>query len=667
MKDLNAVPARERITEEKDRGSLRNRILASVGALIVLSLVASALSLYRITEVNRSLDSINRVSVPLGRLLTQMQSDAEVLKRELDRRLGSSHWGDPHWKPKPVPAWITDVLASEVARATELIEREIPGMSPEARKGWRKWVEELDAGYGSLKSEAQRLYLALESKNPDLARDIHTRWGASLEEWTRQLHWGIGEYDRALRLTFSVAEKRVSELRTGLELILIAVVFLSLMLLWLGERALRPLNQLTALAREITRRGLRKEDKSLLPGVSLSRKDEVSQLAREFHNMATALLEREKTVESQNARLQEQNRLLREIGGLNQNILNSIQSILIVTDPEGRITQCNPAAATWLESDPARILSTSIRDWAKLEEISAGIEASEARKISSILVGGRTYSGQVSPLAGAGGAILVLEDMTEELDLQERLRRAENLAAVGRLSAQVAHEVRNPLHSIGLEAEMAAELAAKSGQIQIRQSLQSILASVDRLGKITENYLRLSRLSAGKRIRVDLGEILESALAAYTPSLESEQIRVEWRREQGCNLALIGDPDLLEQALGNLFRNSIQALGNQPGSKWIECLLGNTETGKVWLRVRDSGPGVRPDMIAKLFTPFMTTKAEGTGLGLSFVKQVMEEHGGEIRLLEVPKDEAGACFEIRLPQAPLELATDGRLDATPET
>src|SRR5690606_26096518 len=136
------------------------------------------------------------------------------------------------------------------------------------------------------------------------------------------------------------------------QIILGVVVFLSLFILWLGERALRPLGELSRIARQITRRGLRKEDKARLPNLSLSRTDEVSQLAREFHDMATALLEREKTVESQKSRLEVQNRLLHEMGELNRNILNSIESVLIVTDLEGKITQCNPRAESWLREEP---------------------------------------------------------------------------------------------------------------------------------------------------------------------------------------------------------------------------------------------------------------------------------------------------------------------------
>jgi signal transduction histidine kinase len=248
----------------------------------------------------------------------------------------------------------------------------------------------------------------------------------------------------------------------------------------------------------------------------------------------------------------------------------------------------------------------------------------------------------------AGGAIWVLDDLTEEMDLQERLRRAENMAAVGRMSAQVAHEVRNPLHSIGLEAEMAAEMANRLGNVSLKQSLHSILGSVDRLEKITDNYLKLSKLSAGEKKRVNLGEIIETVLATYAPVCESQKVEVDWKREARADLHIWGDADLLEQALGNLFRNSLQALEGNAGQKKIDILMGNTEGGRVWLRIQDNGPGIPPEVRARLFVPFVTTKAQGTGLGLSFVKRVVEEHVGTLELID---GKAGACFEIGIPCA----------------
>ncbi|MCM2279521.1 MAG: ATP-binding protein [Oligoflexia bacterium] len=671
------MAAETRVESPKTRSSLRQRILALVGGLIVLSLLGSTISLYRITEMNRLLEAINRVSVPLGRIFTQIQSDSDLYRRELERGLGSSHWRDSHWRPRRVPRWISDVLESEVTRVGELVGTDLDWAAPDSRARWQEWAGEVAQGLRALKRQEAELHSALERRDWNAAETSHARWTSAMEEWRRQIQWGALEYERLFHSTFSLAQSRVSELRTGLEMILVVVVALSLLLLWFGERALRPLGELTRVAREITRRGLRKEDKALLPTASLGRSDEVSQLAREFHNMATALLEREKTVETQKRHLLEQNRLLREMGSLNENILDSIQSILIVTDLEGRIAQVNPVAARWLEAQPDKIIGSPLSQWEKLAPLLSGIRQG---RIEATVVGERTYGGQLfrlraeSPAEKAGvevavsegagtserGAILVLEDLTEELDLQERLRRAENLAAIGRLSAQVAHEVRNPLHSIGLEAEVATELAGRLGSPPLKQSLQSILMSVDRLEKITENYLKLSKLSSDRKAPVDLAETLESVLATYASVCEKQGVRVDWKLESGSSFRVLGDRDLLEQVLGNLLRNALQALEGRPGIEEafkeapeeprIAWAMGSAESGSVWLRIEDNGPGIPEELRPRLFTPFVTTRAQGTGLGLSFVKKVLEDHGGAIRCCEREREPGrGAVFELTIP------------------
>ena len=642
--------------------------------MVLLSLMSSVLSLYRITQVNQILEAINHVSVPMGRLLTQMQSDAEVFHRELERSLGYSHWKDPEWKPRPAPKWIESVLENEMLRVKELIQVNSEWAEPEARNHWREWVEKISQELNSLGISATQIYSALDKKDDVAAAEAYSKGMAKIEDWKRQLQWGSAEFERSLRQSFATTESRVAELRTGLEVILVIVVLMTLLFIWLGERALRPLAELTYLAREITRRGLRKADKSLLPSIPISRSDEVSQLAREFHHMATALLEREKTVETQKDRLQEQNQLLREMGELNINILDSIESVLIVTDLQGTVTQCNPGAVRWLENSVDEIRGSQVMKWSKIKQVFQGLfkqeewlkkvrETAETWKVGPVLIEDKIYGGYVIPLrqeqGETHGAILILDDLTEETDLQERLRRAENLAAIGRMSAQVAHEVRNPLHSIGLEAEMAIEMATRLGHLSLRQSLSSILTSVDRLQKITENYLKLSRLSEGQRSPVNVGEVLESVSSTYSPVCEVQGVQIEWRWETHVALTVHADPDLLEQVLGNLFRNSLQALEGysktnyQLGPPTIRWSLGNTETGKLWLRIEDNGPGIHPEIKSRLFTPFVTTRAHGTGLGLSFVKKVLEDHGGSIINLERSAEQGvkqqGACFEVTLP------------------
>jgi signal transduction histidine kinase len=535
-KDM-ASPGLERAFVSGTR--IRSRVLGFVGALIVLSLLASSLSLLQISKVNRTLDSINRVSLPLNKLFGQMQIDVEVFRREAGRGIGSVHWNDSHWMPQPIPSWITEVIEGELERAQSLVDQLPPGATD-----WKKWIHDLAADFGRLKTDGDALSTLLVNRNLAEASKRYPAWNALLEDWGKRLQWGIGLHDQSLRDRFTDSQADVAQLRTGLEMILGVVVCLSLLMLWLGERALRPIDELTRLVRSITERGLQRGDKNSLPELPLHRDDEVSALAREFHRMATQLLEWEKVVHGQKQVLADQNQLLKD-----------------------------------------------------------------------------------------------------KVELQEKLKEIEHLAAVGRLSAQVAHEVRNPLHAIGLEAELALETATAVGNSALKSALQAILASVDRLEKITENYLKLSRMGTGEKKPAELSDLLQNTLATYATAIEKAGVRVDWKREGDRPIEVKVDPTNFEQAIGNLLNNALQA-----GCRQIAFQVGHLESGRAYLRIEDDGSGISGHARAKLFTPFSTTKAQGTGLGLSFVKKVAEESGGEVHFVERTKL-GGAGFEITLPAA----------------
>ncbi len=533
---------------------IRSRVFGFVGALIILSLLTSSLSLLQISKTNRTLDSINRVSLPLNKLFSQMQIDVDVFRREAVRGIGSIHWNDAHWSPQSIPRWITEVIEGELSRAQSLVDR-----LPESATDWKSWIRDLSTDFNRLKTDGDEIAAALARRDLAEASKRYPAWNALLEEWGKKLQWGIALHEQTLRDRFTESQSSVGQLRTGLELILGVVVCLSLLMLWVGERALRPLDELTRLVRSITERGLKRSDKDHLPELQLHRDDEVSALAREFHRMATQLLEWEKVVDGQKRVLADQNLLLKE-----------------------------------------------------------------------------------------------------KVELQEKLKEIEHLAAVGRLSAQVAHEVRNPLHSIGLEAELALETATAVGNSSLRSALQAILASVDRLEKITENYLRLSRMGSGEQSEAELSELLQNTLATYATAIERAGVRVDWNGQSERMVAVLVETTNLEQAIGNLLNNSLQA-----GCTRIEFSLGHYETGRAYIRIEDDGHGIPESGREKLFTPFSTTKAQGTGLGLSFVKKVAEEAGGEVRFLEATKL-GGAGFEIILPSADLDSILSDSAESTHE-
>jgi signal transduction histidine kinase len=240
------------------------------------------------------------------------------------------------------------------------------------------------------------------------------------------------------------------------------------------------------------------------------------------------------------------------------------------------------------------------------------------------------------------------------------LMRAERLATVGRISAQITHEIRNPLNAIGLNAELladeagrleerrapapgpAGEPAAPPGEL--RAIAQAIGREVDRLNAVTEEYLRFARLPRPVLSREDLNEILAGLAEFVRPELSAAGIELSLALAPSLP-AVRADEGQLRAAFLNLLRNSREAM---PGGGTIRVVTRQAGAA-VLAEVRDSGPGIAPDALPRIFDPFFSTKEKGTGLGLAFTQQVVQEHGGAITCDSAPG--GGASFVVRIPAA----------------
>jgi signal transduction histidine kinase len=234
---------------------------------------------------------------------------------------------------------------------------------------------------------------------------------------------------------------------------------------------------------------------------------------------------------------------------------------------------------------------------------------------------------------------------------REELRRAERLAAVGRISAQITHEVRNPLNAIGLNAELLAEELAGNPAVspEARALVTAISREVDRLEAVTEEYLRFARRPRAAPARVDLAELAQGLLDFVAPELAAAGVSV--RRELAAAPApVMGDEGQLRAVLLNLVRNSREAMH---GGGTLTVAV-RPAPGGVDVAVTDTGGGIPPDDLSRVFDPFYSTKERGTGLGLAFSQQVVREHGGAIRCQS--RLGAGTTFTISLPAAPAEPA-----------
>lgn len=237
------------------------------------------------------------------------------------------------------------------------------------------------------------------------------------------------------------------------------------------------------------------------------------------------------------------------------------------------------------------------------------------------------------------------------------LLRAERLAAVGRISAQITHEIRNPLNSIGLNTELLADeierlahrpvgaTAASDDSIstvELRTIVQAIGREVDRLNAVAEEYLGFARLPRPVFLREDLNDIVAGLTDFVRPELEESGVSLDVQLAASLP-SIRGDEAQLRAALLNLLRNSREAM---PAGGSVTVTT-RASDGYVEAEVRDTGAGIPAEALPRIFDAFYSTKEKGTGLGLAFTQQVVQEHGGSITCDSAPGD--GTSFRVRLP------------------
>jgi len=241
---------------------------------------------------------------------------------------------------------------------------------------------------------------------------------------------------------------------------------------------------------------------------------------------------------------------------------------------------------------------------------------------------------------------------------EHKLIRSERLATVGRMAAHITHEIRNPLASVGLYLELLSDEIG-ADKPEARNLVKSLSNEVDRLSEITETYLRFVRLPKPKLDREDLGALASSVMEFSRGELALAHIDLDLAIAPGLP-EVAADESQIRQALLNLVRNAKEAM---PQGGRIRVEVGMVDLGWVRLAVGDSGSGISPENLGKIFDPFFSTKDKGTGLGLALVQQIVTDHGGRIEV-DLPAT-GGTTFAILLPPAARAApATPGSLSET---
>ncbi len=223
------------------------------------------------------------------------------------------------------------------------------------------------------------------------------------------------------------------------------------------------------------------------------------------------------------------------------------------------------------------------------------------------------------------------------------LRRSERLAALGQLTAGLAHELRNPLGTIKASAEMLTKESTRSRPEVMSEMAGYIGSEVDRMNGLVSSFLDFARPLQIRATTADLRAVIEDAVRQQSEAAARCGVTVSIRMSDAV-LSFMFDPDLLKLAIGNLVQNAIQA--SAPGQE-VEVRAEVNEED-VLIFVSDHGQGIQPQHLENIFNPFFTTKPQGVGLGLAIVAKIVDEHQGRINVFSEPG--AGTRFEMMLPR-----------------
>jgi two-component system sensor histidine kinase PilS (NtrC family) len=355
--------------------------------------------------------------------------------------------------------------------------------------------------------------------------------------------------------------------------------------------------------------------------------------------------------------LQEKSTDFEDLRVFQDHILRSVGNGIVTLDMEGTIMSWNPAAeqitgysfaqikGRWQEVFGATIKSL-FGHTEDLKERSFNFEGEIRKSDGRTAILGMTASLLKDDRDNVRGIILIFQDITRMVEMEENVRRQERLATVGSLAAGIAHEIRNPLASLSGSIQMLQGELSLQGDG--KHLMDIVLRETDRLNTIITEFLEYARPRTSSLEEVSPAALFHDAITLFKNSRDfKESILITCAVDD--RAAIKGDPHRLRQVLWNLLINSCQAMPEGGEIRISATRLSPEQGDDDWLEIifSDTGAGIVPEHLEKIFEPFFTTKTGGTGLGLAIVYRIIGDHGGTIAVESKPGK--GTTFRIRLP------------------
>jgi two-component system sensor histidine kinase HydH len=346
---------------------------------------------------------------------------------------------------------------------------------------------------------------------------------------------------------------------------------------------------------------------------------------------------------------------LSRIKAFSDNVVENVPIGLLALDHQGKIAAFNNGAESILQLSAPQVLGQEadrIIPPQLLDEIN---QSKNQADVIEKEIECKTADGKIVPLEiGASslkdekdvflGNVLLFKDLTEVRALRREVARSQRLASVGRLAAGVAHEIRNPLSSIKGFATYFKERYPDRPDDQ--QTADIMIQEVDRLNRVVGQLLEFARPISIKRQPISLQTLLKDSIRLIEDRAAEKNISILTRNDAGID-AVWGDPDRINQILLNLYLNAIDSMQN--GGELRVQLSSEGDSQEICIKVSDTGCGINPEHLSKVFDPYFTTKSTGTGLGLAIAHNIVETMDGRIKVESHKK--RGTTFTVTLPNS----------------
>ena len=647
------------------RLSLSTKVFLGFLALLVTFALLAFFSVLQIRAMAADLRTIKDGHIALARLTARLETHQKNRSRYLDRGLEETDLRNKELVLSSALHYFSEVTQTTLQELRDAAEQQV-------RRPVSRGVASQASFYRGVQDRVNRMSV-LHKRLDELTAEILLRvtQGASLEATLVELdavEKSVNAQTFALNnlindeMDAAVFRAEQDERAAVWSVVVMTVVALviGMILTAMAGRALAPINHLVRYARAISRGDYEQ-------AVPTPKSDELVSLAEELRLMARSRKDREEELDRQAAELERAYRRVEELKRYHESIVRSLRTGVVVTDRELRVTSTNRAAEShWglgreaVRGQPLSALPLGPALAERLGPLDELLPQGETFNAEAVPLGELLADVTVAPLESERGDVLglvvALEDVTEAVRTKEALIRSERLAAIGRMSAHVTHEIRNPLSSIGLNAELLEDLAAdaaREGEADAARTLcRAIVREVDRLTAITDEYLRFARLPRPEPRRQAVGELLSSIEAFVRRDCAAAGVEVAVSLPEA-PLEVEMDPDQIRQALLNLVRNGKESMpeGGQLtlGARREDPAGPDAPAGlgRLVIFVRDTGVGIPEAHLDRIFDPFYSTKLTGTGLGLALTQQIVTEHGGTLEVTSAVG--AGTEFRVVLP------------------